>query len=331
MWLGNTHIITPDECKALYNRAWRHEIAKVLNDSKTDPQDIPGPVRRDPYVRDQLRYLATDGQSPVSSRQIFDFVNAIYDRTVNSIRARLEALLLTKASFTAIAGDLDLSEDIIQLYERLFFNVRDAEWKMSLGVCPRFMIALDGALEPDSSTTTESFWCLVGVRFGAGGLAGVWGWPTSHCGDEDPFEGSIEEAIESAQAPTILKKVLTNIIDVKSSVELFASNRMAILKKEETRIKWAELKLQKDREDREAAKKTVVDQVGVVQDMLSSHQPKRIEVKYSDADKEAMNLKLAEKAKAGTKAVSTVSKASKDKAIASLDAELQERIKEQAK
>lgn len=330
MWLGNTHIITPAECKALFNKAWRHEVAKYLNDTKADSRELPGSVRRDPHMRDQLRYLATSGDEPASKRQIFDFVNAIFDRTVNQVRCRLEALLLSHASLEAISSDLDLKEELVSLYEKLFFNVRGDDGRMAISIGTRSNIALNGMLEADPTLSIEGFWSLCAVRYGAGALMRIWGWPHSACEREDHTEVSIDSMLGPSLASSLLKSIVTGMLGDKFRVDMFAAMKGNDVKMEEARIKWEEVKLQIAKAGLEEKKKDATGQIGLVQDMLEGFQPKRIAVQYSEGDRAIIDKKLAEKAKgSATKSSSQLSKLSRDQAMAGLDAELQVRINEQ--
>jgi hypothetical protein len=286
-------------------------------------------VRRDPWVRDQLKYLSSGGAAPILGRQVFDIVNTVYDRTVSNLRCWLEALFLTKVSLEAIAADTGLSLEAVTLYEKVFYNVRGADGNIPAPVGRRMNFALDGMLEINGDSSPDALWRMYAVRYGAKALAREWGWTGSQCGDEDKEGIPFELALEESLAPALLKRVHIGKIENKSLVDLTAAILSGKVKLEEVRIKWEEVKIAQMKEEREQGKKGAVNELGVVLDMLHKYQPKRIEVQYSDDDKTEINRKLAEKAKAGTKAGSSLTKTDKAEAMASLDAELQERIKEQ--
>jgi len=329
MLLQGVQIITPNECQALYSQSWRHETAKCLNDSKAGIRSLPMGVRRDSLVRNQLKYLSSGGAAPISSRQVFDIVNTVYDRTVGNLRCWLEALFLTKVSLEAIAADTGLSLEAVILYEKVFYNVRGADGNIPAPVGRRMNFALDGMLEINKDSPPDALWRMYAVRYGAGALAREWGWTGSRCGAEDTEGIPFERALEESLAPALLKRVHFGQVENKSLVDLTAAILSGKVKMEEVRIKWEEVKIAQMKEEREQGKKGAINELGVISDMLHPFQPKRIEVQYNDDDKAEINRKLAEKAKAGVKVGSSISKVDKAEAMASLDAELQERIKEQ--
>ena len=197
MIVGKEDISTPADTPHAYATAWRHDAATALvNGSRIHP------LLQDDDVFAQIQYLKSIANTDIaecldrtvafSSRNIDSLLyviakaNSVYQGQSGAYtKERIEALLLCpEMTYARIAGEFNLSPEVVRMFERLFFNVRDDEGKL-LG-CKGFLIycALKGAttFRPDNNNqigTDTMYWRVLAFESGYKTLYSIWGFRLS--------------------------------------------------------------------------------------------------------------------------------------------------------
>lgn len=199
-------IITPFE-DPFFRPDWRHQLAAQL---ATDPKLKHAAMEalRDEWVRAGARYLRKQQQQPAvpaPSRVHFDLVYRWGLEGDNRQVGRLaEALLLTEAPLRAIAEDLGCGAEDIHAYERMFFNVRDADGAMVLSPAQRTYFAGEGSFMPTTTRPEHLMWRRMAVSAGYKALVrmlelgqGAW--------TDAPSVDLVEVTVEMSKAETLAK------------------------------------------------------------------------------------------------------------------------------
>lgn len=190
MRIGDAYeVLTPGDSRHRYATSWRHEAAKAVKDT----QDRTSKIVADDATYLQLLYLEY-----IEDEDVHDAMcDLAYDHTVDSplmtvhnanclyssssdscTKARIDALLLCPdLTYSDIARAYNQDEKTIKMYERLFFNVRDAEGKLlqSKGLLEYF--AGQGMPTLTDPTDYTTHWRMVAFESGHGALLNMWGWP----------------------------------------------------------------------------------------------------------------------------------------------------------
>lgn len=139
----------------------------------------------DPWVRRQMAYLrAVACGRPLTREQLQLRLAGLWFRgdQPSDVRFRLEPLLLTPVNYRVIALDiLGDCEDLmaIEAYEKMYFNIRDNEGRLSRSCQLRQYFALpSGRFSQD--TPPEQMWKMIGSLMGYDTLVSVWMWKDAH-------------------------------------------------------------------------------------------------------------------------------------------------------
>jgi len=218
---NNVVVWTPyDALYPQFDSSWRHGVAKGMVDNANWMCTMPE-ISKDPWVRDlrdylgQCRKLGPDG---CLDKRLwpYRYIMAWHDSgNLNQIRFRLEALLLTGAPFDVISMDLaggELPPQLFQLYERIFFNVRNKDGRLHDSSFIRMNAALPGGQALDRNTPEDVLWKYIGMRYGYTGLVWYWGMPEPH-GKLENDTLVMDELWRTAQAimmESVLRRTINN-------------------------------------------------------------------------------------------------------------------------
>ena len=225
MIISGTTIVTPNDDSTAYSPDWRHLIARAVSGS--DKVRIPRLYSQDKYIQKQASFLKGELTSSAPWGNEYAKINNIYEGTINpTTNDRLEALLLTKVSFSAIAADFNISELEVKLYERLFFNIRNEEGTLLNSPLLRSNFSLGTITGADAGTPDDIIWKCIATRCGAAVLINkCWGWSDSQCVDEESKQekGVIDHTYEMAQV-LLLERLVRGQVTGRELAEIIKSN-----------------------------------------------------------------------------------------------------------
>lgn len=227
MTVGGTVIVTPVDNPCQFDPDWRSSLAMAVCDNPSAPVDPEyRRYRNDPYVRRQVQYLSSErtgrsvqGMAPVRVANLW-----ARGTSASDTRFRLEPLLLTAVPYDVIALDItgDVEDaDAIEAYEKLFFNIRDAEGRLSRSCQLRQWFAMpSGVVNED--TPPEAMWRMIGALMGYDTLVAVWLWKDAHGTRETSQEYMLDEMWRVAQSRLFLS-MFANRVGHESMAKLLAS------------------------------------------------------------------------------------------------------------
>lgn len=168
-------IATPfDNC--IFAPDWRWQAAKHLS-RPTSVVKLNRAATKDPWVVRAVKFLRATGKDsrmPEDEQVHWRRTEQLAeDGTLQNIRHTVEALLLTDAPLEALAVDTGLPVEEIRLFERLFFNVRSDDGKMTLRPLQRQFFATQGVLKTQRQLPPHLMWRRIAVEVGYAGLVRV--------------------------------------------------------------------------------------------------------------------------------------------------------------
>lgn len=221
-----TVVVTPIDNPCQYDPDWRSAVASAFADdpyARVDPEYQR--YRNDPYVRRQVQYLRSNGRDRGRDRMSVRLANLwAQGASVSDVRFRLEPLLLTAADYETIALDLTgdgEDRDAIEAYERLFFNIRDGEGRLSRSCQLRQYFAMPSG-EIDENTPPEAMWKMVGALMGYDTLVAIWMWKDAHGIVNRSQEYMLDEMWRVAQS-RLFMSMFANRVGHESMAKLLAS------------------------------------------------------------------------------------------------------------
>lgn len=190
-----------------YDYAWMHKVARCIADKPEVEAYMPDAIRNNPIVASHVTFLAEyriadDATHRSPEFQAHRIALGWHDSgALNQVRFFLEALLLTGASYSTIAQDLGgsaLNPDVIRLYERLYFNVRESDGGMARSSYIRMRAANPPNLPLNATTPQDVVWKNIAMRYGYPGLVLFWQMPNP---SGDPLDDNliVEECHRAAQ------------------------------------------------------------------------------------------------------------------------------------
>jgi len=185
MRINDTVIVTPMDNPGQYDPDWRNELAVALTESNDRIDPVYARYRNDPWVKKQLSYFRAIKRNAILTKEQVELRLAslwFQGSNVSDVRFRLEPLLLTAASYDTISMDLlGDRQDIgaIIAYEKLYFNIRDSEGRLSRSCQLRQYFALPSG-EFNQDTPPEQMWKMIGSLMGYDTLVSVWLWKDAH-------------------------------------------------------------------------------------------------------------------------------------------------------
>jgi hypothetical protein len=211
MVIGQTFIQLPSEGTGDHPPDWRRVTAAACVESGISPSRVaPG----DDAVLEHaqyLRFIASPDRTilPPSLRPQAAAAHWYAGRDLNSLRARLEPLLLTSASYRTIALDLGVEEKAVEVYEKTYFNSRNPDGTMQRSCFRRNMLAIDENVSITDKTPKDIVWRMTGFSMGYGALVSLWRWDGFAHGIDDGGPQWFDELYRMAQS-SMLESVLRN-------------------------------------------------------------------------------------------------------------------------
>ena len=182
MEYGSESIVTPIDNPVQFEPDWRNAIAVAAVDypkARIDP--LYQEYLHDPWIKKQIEYLklVRSGRALTKRQNALRIASTWYQgSSVADVKMRIEPLLLTAATYGTIASDIgggNVSTEVFETYEKLYFNVRDNQGGLSKSCQLRQYFALpEGEVTRD--TTVEKLWRMVGALMGYDTLVTMWLW-----------------------------------------------------------------------------------------------------------------------------------------------------------
>jgi len=201
-----TEIITPFD-DSFYDPGWRYSLAEAC----AVDSEFKHPTRSamlDAGVRQAVRHMKATPPKlvrPDSYRARFSQVLRWgRDGPHRQTGYVIEALLLTDAPVSAIAHDMGSDVATLELYEKLFFNVRDDRGNMTLAPAQKQFFATEGTYKPTKQRPEYLMWRRVAVSAGYRALIEILELGLGSWGDA-PNADLVRVTTDMARAETLAK------------------------------------------------------------------------------------------------------------------------------
>ena len=179
---GSESIVTPIDNPVQFDPDWRNAIATAAVDyprEKVDP--LYREYLQDPWIKGQIDYLrlARSGRALSKRHNVFRLASTWWQgSSVADVKMRIEPLLLTSVGYDVISDDIgggNVSKDVFEAYEKLYFNIRDDNGRLSRSCQLRQYFALPEG-QFGNNTPPERLWKMVGALMGYDTLVTMWLW-----------------------------------------------------------------------------------------------------------------------------------------------------------
>lgn len=227
MRIGGTVVVTPLDNPCQYEPDWRNSIALALHDGHDRIDPAYARYRNDRWIRLQLSFLrARDRKLKMTDDQMMLRLASIWfqGNSISDVRLRLEPLLLTAARFDTIALDILGSTEClkaIEYYEKLYFNIRDDEGRLSRSCQLRQYFALPSG-EFNSDTPPENLWKMIATLMGYDTLVAIWLWKDAHGVKNASQEYLLDEMWRVAQS-RLFMSMFANRVGHESMAKLLSA------------------------------------------------------------------------------------------------------------
>lgn len=280
-------IDTPLDDPTQYSPRWRHQIAELLAlDPKFKLPALYKEYHKDEYIRKQAEFLRAVKDDKVTKDQdAYRYaLRWAKQEKYSGSKFKIEPLLLTPVSTDVIAKAMSgkaLTKDPFEMYERLYFNIRDENWELNQSCHLRMYFALPEQAKVTQETQIPELWKVVGVQGGYMGLCRLWVWHSAPGVEDFDSRYLAQEAWRTAQA-TMLERI------VKGQMKDFDL------------INWAGKFTESERLRNETnGTDTGANKMAtMLLDVLSQAAPKVLEVSRTVDETAALNAKLEERRKA---------------------------------
>lgn len=185
MRINDAIVVTPMDNPGQFDPDWRNSVALGIIESGGRIDPTYSRYQNDIWIRKQVSYLrAMNNKAQLTKEQaLFRMAHLWFQGTAPSdVRFRLEPLLLTAVPYSTIAFDIlgsDEDAGAIKAYEKLYFNIRDNEGRLSRSCQLRQYFALPSG-RFDKDTPPEQMWKMIGSLMGYDTLVSVWMWKDAH-------------------------------------------------------------------------------------------------------------------------------------------------------
>lgn len=231
MMINNISICTPYDTFPEYDPDWRNRVAKAWSGTKGTVV-MPEKITSDPWIVSQKYYF--DHLSTTVMDDKATWMNALVhgwheNGVINNLKLCLEPMLLTEVPYTVIAADLlgtHYGEDgakLVQLYERLFYDCRDADGTMSDIALRRKWLAHPSDMRLGADTPISTQYKILAVTGGYPGL--MLAMILSGCHGAKPTIEFQMEMMSMIQNSTLAKR---SVIQTISNMDLVMGQRNLI-------------------------------------------------------------------------------------------------------
>ena len=231
MQYENLTIITPIDDPCAYDPDWRHKIAQfIIIAHRPSPKSIDAIYR--PYLTDKwiLKYCKTlrrmSTNKPLNEEQCCIRMARQWFENPSpaGVRFRLEPLLLTGATMETILLDISggtVPKEAFTFYEKLFFNIRDEEGRLSKSCQLRQSFALPNG-DDMAEASPQEVWKAIACLMGYDVLMHVWMWQDAHGLSTKGAEFLLDETWRAAQS-RLFFSVFTDRVGHKSLADILST------------------------------------------------------------------------------------------------------------
>lgn len=208
MQIGNLTIVLPVDDPCAYEPSWRNSLARAIIDlrpklSSVDP--IYKQYFQDKYVQKYIKYLRAEslGRQLTTEQSYLRTALMWYENASPAgVRFRLEPLLLTGATMETIMLDISggtVPVEVFTFYEKLFFNIRDEEGRLSKSCQLRQAFAMPNGDDLHDADSPE-IWKAIAALMGYDVLMHVWMWKDAHGLSTKGSDFLLDETWRAAQS-----------------------------------------------------------------------------------------------------------------------------------
>ena len=202
MNICGTEIETPWDDRANFSPKWRHQVASAMVGKKIRGM-LPSQIKLDKIIKRQYDYLShlqnirqiDDGNyyNSILRYPINNTVTRWFDCQTGVLKHYLEALLLTDRESTEIAQDLNTDVEMVNEYEKLFFNIRDNYARTAYSPALKIKFAIGNVIKMADLSVFE-LWKLIGAQLGYAPLVRSWGWKLNSAQSDEVDEETYQRS-----------------------------------------------------------------------------------------------------------------------------------------
>jgi hypothetical protein len=206
--IGNLTIVLPVDDPCAFEPSWRNSLAKAIIDLHPKLSSVDAMYRKyfqDKYVQKYVKYLRAEslGKTLTEEQSHMRVALMWYENSSPSgVRFRLEPLLLTGATMETIMLDISggtVPVEVFTMYEKLFFNIRDEEGRLSKSCQLRQAFAMPNGDDLHDADSPE-IWKAIAALMGYDVLMNVWMWKDAHGLSTKGSEFLLDETWRAAQS-----------------------------------------------------------------------------------------------------------------------------------
>jgi len=223
-------IVLPVDDPCAYEPTWRNSLARAIIDLRPQASSIDPIYKQyfsDKYVQKFVKYLKAESSGKQLTEEQTRIRIALMwfeNPSPSGVRFRLEPLLLTGATMETIMLDISggtVPMDVFTFYEKLFFNIRDDEGRLSKSFQLRQAFAMPNGDDLRDADQTE-IWKAIAALMGYDVLMHVWMWRDAHGLSTKGLDFLLDETWRAAQSRLFIS-VFADRVGHKSLSDILAA------------------------------------------------------------------------------------------------------------
>lgn len=223
-------IVLPVDDPCAFEPSWRNSLARAIIDLRPKLSSVDPMYKRyfqDKYVQKYVKYLRAESLGKQLTEEQANMRVALMwyeNASPAGVRFRLEPLLLTGATMETIMLDISggtVPVEVFTMYEKLFFNIRDEEGRLSKSCQLRQAFAMPNGDDLHDADSTE-VWKAIAALMGYDVLMHVWMWNDAHGLSTKGSEFLLDETWRAAQS-RLFMSVFSDKVGHKSLSDILAA------------------------------------------------------------------------------------------------------------
>ena len=208
MKIGEEHIITPEDDMVEFGASWRYLSSRAWKSYGNRAVPLRW-LKEDQHMVEFHDFLVAldrkKGDYTKVSKELQKYRFPLQWHSaanISSLRFKLEALLLTGATYEIIAKDLLGNRggpELIELYAKLFFDIRNDDGSLETSNQRRMWLSLPVEGLVDEATERPLLWKFIATHLGYVGLVWLWCMPSPN-GTVEDLRFKHDELMRMAQA-----------------------------------------------------------------------------------------------------------------------------------
>ena len=230
MVIGDLTIITPIDDPCAYEPSWRHMLAQAISSREgymTEIEPVYRSLCNDLWVKRYRKMLwrQRQGMALTEDQSYAKMARSWFDNpSPAGVRFRLEPLLLTGATMDTIMLDISggtVPTAVFTWYEKLFFNIRDEEGRLSKSIQLRNSFAQPNGDDLGDASPQE-IWKAIACHMGYDVLMHTWLWKDAHGLAEKGSDFLLDETWRAAQS-RLFQSVFADRVGHKSLSDILSA------------------------------------------------------------------------------------------------------------